>query len=667
MLPRAEQDHFVAHSPPMTHPCQPHPGGLPALFRVRCGHVALMAALAGWLCMSAWSWRQSRLPRLEVEIESSVAGRAQLYWSHGTGFSEKRSATRSLPGGRIAARLSFDLPARSIDALRFDPIDVPGTVTITGVRFVTRRDVLIREIPLSSLVAESHLSLLAQTSGAMTYRVEHPATDAIMRLDLPYPLRPRGVVGWQAAARMAVSTLPLWLSPALAFAGLLWLCPEGMSTLGAWCRGQLRRQYVVAMLAGMAYAMVLSVAAYSRVGRHPDEGGHVDAARVYDHRWLPAAIDDPDIAGSIMPPWGCSYLHQIDKVYWLAPKLTSWLPLEPAQRMRFFNAALLGGLFCVALMRWPTQRPLILFLCATPQLWYLFSYFNGDALPLAVSFLLLADLSEPSSAIRTFARNPHCRHGRWGAILWGVGCGLILVSKTNYLIVVAFASAALAIDAMCHTRSHLDVVRRLALPGIAAACLAGPIWLHDQAINGFDKHARVEAFVDSHADPGFRPSNARTPLSHHPLFLKAKGYPLAAVITEFDWVRTSACSFFGVYGRMEHYADRSLYVLIAAACGVVMCGLSAVCVVCGTRRDAAVLALAWLAASLTVVQSLYYSWTVGYQPQGRYLMPALPILMAGVAPAVAKVPAWVTGASTVVLGGLSLWSFFTVALPALVK
>lgn len=651
----------------MTHPCQPHPGGLFSLFRVRCSHVALVAAFVGWLCMSAWSWRQSRLPRLEVVIESSAAGRAQLYWSHGTGFSEKHSATRSLPAGRIPVRLSFDLPARSIDALRFDPIDVSSTVTITRVRFVTRRDVLIHEIPLSSLVAESHMSLVSQAPGAMTYRVEAPATDAIMRLDVPYPLRPRGVVGWQAAAGMALNMLPVWLSPALAFAGLLWLCPEGMSALGAWCRAQLRRQYVVAVVAGMAYAMVLSVAAYSVVGRHPDEVGHVNAARVYDHRWLPVAIDDPDISGSIIPSWGYSYLHQIDKVYWLAPKLTSWLPIEPAQRMRFFNVSLLAVLFCVALMRWPKQRAPILFLCSTPQLWYVFSYFNGDALPLAASFLLLADLSEPSSAIRTFIRNPHCQYGRCGAILWGMGCGLILVSKTNYVIVVAFAVVALTIEALCHARSHLDVGRRLALPGIAAVCLAGPIWLHDQAINGFDKHARLEAYVNTHAAPGFRPVNARTPVSHPPLFLKAKGYSLAAVITEFDWVRTSACSFFGVYGRMEYYADRSLYVLAAAACAVVMCGLSAVGVVCGTRREAAVLVMAWLAACLTVAQSLYYSWTAGYQPQGRYLMPALPIMMAGVAPAVAKLPAWVTGFSTVVLGGLSLWSFFTVALPALVK
>lgn len=647
--------------------CHSGRDGLLGPLRSRFSQSLVVAALVGWACSSAWSWKQARLPCLEVELESSAAGRAQLYWSHGTGFKEKHSATRALPGGRRPVRLSFDLPVQSMDALRLDPIDVPSTITITRVRLVTRRGVLIHEIPLSELVAESNLSLVAETSDAVTYRVDAPATDAIMRLALSYPLQPRGIVHWQAAAHIAVTMLPLWLAPAVVFAGLLWLCPQGMQAAGAWCRGQLRRQYVVSVPAGMAYAMVLSIAAYSRVGDHPDEVGHVKAARVYDQRWVPAAIDDPDVGTSLIMPWGYSYLHQIDKVYWLAPKLTSWLPLEPAQRMRFFNAALLALLLGVALMRWPTQRSLILFLCATPQLWYLFSYFNGDALPLAASFFLLADLCRPSSAIRTFIEDPGCRRGRRGAIIWGLGCGLILVSKTNYLIVVAFAMLAVTIEAICQCRGYRHAAKRVAVPGIAAACLAGPIWFHDQAINGFDKHARAEAYVETHAAPEFRPSSAGTPRSHHPLFLKAKGYPLSAVITEFDWVRTSTCSFFGVYGHMEHYANRAFYFLIGTAFMVVTCGLSVVGFACGTRRDAAVLALAWLVAGLAVLQSLYYSWTAGYQPQGRYLMPALPIIMVGVAPALARVPAWVAGALTVTLCGLSLWSFFTVAIPAILK
>ena len=636
------------------------------LCRPRLNQLVLLVLLVGWAISSAVAVRSSRLPRLQVDLKASAKGKAQLYWSHGSGFKEKLSESIQVPGANRGVRIEFNLPTGTIDGLRLDPVDVPGTVTLEGLRFVDGDGDLIHDIPLSSLVVIANLKLVEHSAAGAVYRTDGPATEAAFMIALDYPLRPRGAMEWGRAVATVAKLFAAWFGLWLGAAGVQRFFPVTTRRLRAWCGTQLGREYPVAIIVGMAFAVVVCIAAYSRPNTHPDEGGHVKAAEVYDRRWLPVALHEPEMVDSMMKRWGYSYLSQIDKVYWLAPKLTAWLPLAPTQRLRAFNASLLAALFLVAVAGWPQRRCMLLFLCATPQLWYLFCYFNGDAFPLAASFLVAAQLADPSSGIRTFVADPSGKHSRRGALGWGVLCGLIVLSKTNYLLVVVFSVLTIAIRAVAASSRWTTGARRVGVPIMAAAAIACPVLIHDAAINGFEKGVRADRFVEAHAAPAFRPSNARSPISYPPLFLKAKGYPLTAVVTEFDWVGTSVRSFFGVYGYMTLYARPVFYSIISSVFCLVVGGLSVVSLARGSRVDRALLVMTWCFMALAVGQSLYYSWVAGFQPQGRYLMPVLPMLMVGVARAVEVLPVWLTNAGTLLLGGLSVWSLLAVAVPGLI-
>ncbi len=74
-----------------------------------------------------------KIPRgqveVELEMEASVPSRAQLYFDTGRGF----NSTEHVTLGRFRARASFIVPVKLINdvtAVRFDPLDKPGTFVI---------------------------------------------------------------------------------------------------------------------------------------------------------------------------------------------------------------------------------------------------------------------------------------------------------------------------------------------------------------------------------------------------------------------------------------------------------------------------------------------------------------------------------------------------------
>jgi hypothetical protein len=107
----------------------------------RRGFRAAITAGAGVLLVAVLVFGRSsgRTPErtLEIELQASVPGFAQVYWDTGNGFRDEDSSRLSLASAPGAPNvLRFVLPRRTITALRFDPIESAGEVVLKRIRVV---------------------------------------------------------------------------------------------------------------------------------------------------------------------------------------------------------------------------------------------------------------------------------------------------------------------------------------------------------------------------------------------------------------------------------------------------------------------------------------------------------------------------------------------------
>ena len=137
--------------------------------------------------------------------------------------------------------------------------------------------------------------------------------------------------------------------------------------------------------------MILAMGIISGLDVNPDEwNGHVKAAAYYIENWLPPAVDDPRIVSSISV-FGVSYLWHIDPYYFIAVKATqvlSGIVSDFYLRVRLANAFLFLSLVLVFAVQIKRSKWMVPFIVISPQVWYVFSYFNNDAFPLFIAMIL---------------------------------------------------------------------------------------------------------------------------------------------------------------------------------------------------------------------------------------------------------------------------------------
>lgn len=129
-----------------------------------------------------------------------------------------------------------------------------------------------------------------------------------------------------------------------------------------------------------------------------------------------------------------------------------------------------------------------------------------------------------------------------------------------------------------------------------------------------------QIYGEKYAAPGFKPSQHITPLK--------EGYSILGMLRNTDWIGLTLKSAVSMLGYMVIVADPWVYrgfavlYLVGGACGMIHVFPKHTKDLCSDRT---LLLLASLIASLvTLGLSLYYSWAVDYQAQGRYVLYAMP-------------------------------------------
>src|SRR4051794_9454380 len=73
---------------------------------------------------------QQPAAELVIKMKSTVASHAEAFFDTGHGFNEAESWARNVSLAPDEQVLFFPIPAKTVYSIRFDPLQVPGTVEI---------------------------------------------------------------------------------------------------------------------------------------------------------------------------------------------------------------------------------------------------------------------------------------------------------------------------------------------------------------------------------------------------------------------------------------------------------------------------------------------------------------------------------------------------------
>ena len=379
---------------------------------------------------------------------------------------------------------------------------------------------------------------------------------------------------------------------------------------------------VLALQITLSAVLVYVMAVSSPGNAHPDEIYHLAAARYFRTHWLPPAVGAPDTESSYSG-YGFSYLNEADIVYWVfgkAAAMGALVGIGTGLAMRGVQVLLYLGLAAWMIFRSRQFTPALGFLLLTPQVWYVFSYINGDALPFTLLTVVLVELAWPDSGARRFLNGTEARPTP-GVLVVGALLGLLALSKLNYLVSFGFVGWAI-----WWLRSGIRRWARLALLTSIAALVALP-WLgYHGWVNHWETGKRVADYSEMLAAPEMKPSAQASSSSFPFRALRTKGVSLWDVLVTLGWVGISFRSFCGLYGWMSVVADPWVYQIFGGLYAVLLTILVVPSLRPGSPRAWLLLAGVAVCATLVLAQSAYRSWVYDFQAQGRYLFPILPML-----------------------------------------
>ncbi len=610
--------------------------------------VVLAILPAGWFLYedAVESYRAASSYFKVTMMSDARGGIAKLYYDLGESINEAdASALEILPGKDIRTdsafrEYRFKIPGRFFQ-LRFDPLDIPGAVTIRKIEITDPYGKLLHTVPFDRLRPNADIRTFEKRGQELVVTMEKavgdPQIDILNAERLSPPLSDTFPI-WDFLRRVLFKWAVI---VSLLFIAVL-IRRRYTGSIHQFLDGTFFQRKMHLIYLGCTLGLILAMAVVSHPQGNPDELGHEVCAAYFANHWLPPAVDDPAVIKTLSG-YGVSYLFRTEIVYFLAGKtavLLSELIHESYLGLRLFNVFLFGLLMTVAIRR--TQEPLlfVLGLVATPQVWYIFSYFNGDAFPLFLALLIAVQVMYSNTISSRYFDSPTLRDRISGGVLLGILLGLMLLSKQNYHIYLAFIALILVLRLFFESRSGsagrwpLQMKKGILIAGVALSIYL-PYIVYDQYINGFQKQERIDRIAEQKALYPFKGSTIKNkPSESYPgLALRDKGVTFRKLFLENDeWRQMSFKSFFGVYGFMIYYAKKYHYqtitILLAAAFLFI---LFYTVYHSPPWRDSLVLLLALFFSLLVIGASVYFSWVADYEPQGRYLFPIIPILLVGTA------------------------------------
>ena len=386
-------------------------------------------------------------------------------------------------------------------------------------------------------------------------------------------------------------------------------------------------RFVPVLLFGV-WVLIITMAGIGKDNSHPDEYVHISAITYYQDHWLPPVIDDPTIRNTFSA-YGVSPLNNGEIYYLFVGKFHKFLQtfsIPEYFSLRLFNVCLFG-LIVLYTIRNRYARMVALPFLVSSQIWYVFSYCAADGFALFFAFLAAVELINPNSLLHRYLKDDGWVVKLFGFVGLGFLLGIIFLLKKNYLPFVVFFYLVLVVK-MFFTEEFFwgkkAAVLRLVLITFVGLSVCGLRVGADYLVNGFDREEKIIRLQEEMAHPWYK-SATELPGKHISLYRKARGTTLEQIVQVDRWFEKTFRSSFGVFGCFTASGAQVYYNLVRWS-GVLMLALVLAAIFRGGGWLGSGLALAALGISGGLIGiALYHSWTIDFQPQGRYLFSIIPI------------------------------------------
>ena len=150
----------------------------------------------------------------EATVSSSQRGLVQLFFDVGRGFNEADSRYVAVAGDGMPRTIDLTLPHGRYGALRFDPLDRSGVITVSGAAVRDYRGRIVLTLAPRRFRPLHQIRRLEITGSVLRIETDDPADDPNLWIDLDAPFELGKVAGseWEtyAAAVMLVWALTLF-------------------------------------------------------------------------------------------------------------------------------------------------------------------------------------------------------------------------------------------------------------------------------------------------------------------------------------------------------------------------------------------------------------------------------------------------------------------------
>lgn len=185
----------------------------------------------------------------EATASSDSPGYIQLFYDIGRGFNESDSRIQNLQPDGVRRLIMLPLPLGRYSALRLDPLNGPGVVTISGCRIRDRQGRVLLEIPPERILATQQIQRISISGQTVRMDISPGCYDpnTLIKLDGPFILASEAPTDWAAYAKRSAAVFSaLLLAVALIRKG-----PRQMAALLAFSRRRPRTALAAIALAGV--------------------------------------------------------------------------------------------------------------------------------------------------------------------------------------------------------------------------------------------------------------------------------------------------------------------------------------------------------------------------------------------------------------------------------
>ena len=561
------------------------------------------------LCTLAYYHLVLNRATAELELKTDVRTMLKFYWpDHSGNFSERRVAQVLITPGKTDYKLRLT-DISDLTYLRFDPCQKPGRITVR--RIIFRQSgypdfTMQAADDFNNLEVIDGIDAVVRDERGISFHAD--TRDPQFKISLPaMEKRSLGLDDFRHGITLFLLAIGLF-----GFVRLFFQTTDFIPTAGA---------FVLALLAVMA--------SISGFNTHPDESVHVAAGDYYQTHTLPPKVMSPEIEHTYSH-YGFSRLHSGEIVYLIAGKLQLFLRpfhLPSYLGMRLFNVLLFFFLVLLALYK-VNFRFFFLPLLLSPQIWYVFSYFNSDALSTFVTLIAAYQLAVANSTLNTLLQGGYRqkKHFWTAAFLLGILFALLLVQKLNfyflYLFFFIYFIWKIWMNGQGWTKKTLYRLCTIILIGTSffAAFRGADAWVND-----FNKKELIFEARKKYAGELYNP---KTPLNklHAYLYMKQRGKTLRQLFQQDRFGEKLFRSSFGVYGYTQYSGSFFYYNCVRA---IVLLLLLSVLISVIRRGGVGgntlmIFSTGW--AFFLFAGLVHHAWTADFQAQGRYLLPILPML-----------------------------------------